>query len=184
MSPGVAAAVTVTVKFCGGGGPLPLLPPQAAGTIAATAIKAHSNHKPRRSFGDFLAIAKLIAESDKHKGQMAAESGPLLSNGTRLAVRFAAFTVRAAVFPGVTDAGEIPHVGAGLGPVTAHDSAMLPANPPCVGKESTSLADPPRCNTRLFAAGEIEKSGGAVTVRSKVVKLFELLESISVAETV
>jgi len=49
MPPGLAAAVTVTVKFYGADGPL-LPQPQAAGKKAATATRAHSSNKPRRSF--------------------------------------------------------------------------------------------------------------------------------------
>ena len=53
--------------------------------------------------------------------------------------RAAAFTVSVALVPGVTDAGEMPHVGMGTGPLTEHASAIVPEKRPCAGNVKASL---------------------------------------------
>ena len=78
------------------------------------------------------------------------------------------FTVSVAVFPGVTELGEMPQVGVGVVPTTEHLRAIAAENRPCAEKVSASLTSPPRFTLRLVVDGLTVKSGGglkfAVTV--------------------
>jgi hypothetical protein len=88
------------------------------------------------------------------------------------------------VFPGVTEFGEIPHVGIGAGPATEHARAIVPEKLPCAGNVKTSLTCPPRFTVRLVAAGVRVKSGVrlkvAVTDWSEFIVTLQFLGSVPV----
>jgi len=102
----------------------------------------------------------------KLSGTIAAKSVPVRPNGGCVvaAVNATAFTVSVALVPGVTNAGEILHVGAGDGPLTEHWSEMLLENPLCVPIVSMSLAWPPRLTPIVGEAGLSVKSGAGLNV--------------------
>jgi len=114
-----------------------LLPPHAADRIVAASMTKCSAHFLRR----FSSKPVTRTHPNNPSGSHAAQKLPARSNdgGVNAAVRFAAFTVSVAVFPGVTDPGEMPHVGVGIGPLTEHASAIVPEKPPCAGNVKTSL---------------------------------------------
>src|SRR5690242_20528753 len=107
-----------------------LLLPHAAGRIVATNIRKHSVHTLRR----FLSKPVAKTQPSSPSGSNDAKNLPLafskLSVGAS-AASAAALIVSVAFAPGVTDAGEMPHVGIGAGPATEHASAIVPVNPPC-----------------------------------------------------
>jgi hypothetical protein len=129
-----------------------------------------SNHNPRRFLDEFLAAMSPKTVKGKQNAKLPAANGRDLDDGARLAVIDAALIVSVAVLPAAIADGEIPHVGAGVGPLTAHFTSRLLVNPPCAPNVSTSLADPPRVSVKLPDCAVIEKS---CTATSRLVLLSE-----------
>ena len=150
-------AVTVTVYVWGIDGPE--LPPPHAADIADIAMASmQSNHNPRRFLDEFLAAISPKTAKGRTNAKVPAANGCELDDGARLAVINAALIVSVAVLAAATVEGEIPHVGAGAGPLTAHFKSRFPAKPPCPPNVRTSLPDPPRATVKLCFSGVIEKS--------------------------
>jgi hypothetical protein len=119
-----------------------------------------------QNFFRFLSKHVVTTRLIKPRGSAVAKSVPARSNGRSLtaAVNAVAFTVSVAFVPGATEAGEMPHVGMGEGPLTEQISATLPENPLCGIMVSTSPACSPRLTLRFCEDGLSVKSGRILNV--------------------
>ena len=167
---GTVVAVTATVNVWESGGPELTPPPHAADIVEMAMASTQSNHRPRRFLDEFLAAISPKTAEGKPNAKVPAANGCELDDGARLVVIDAALIVSVAVLPAATVEGEIPHVGAGVGPLTVHFKSRLLVNPPCAPNVRTSLADPPRVSVKLPDCAVIEKS---CTATSRLVLLSE-----------
>lgn len=159
---GPDVALTVILKFLGGGGPL--FPPHAAGNTLMTSNEEASTQM-RRLRWSFMAARKneRVASAVQYRYINGMWNG---ANGNALAETPEASTVKVAFLPGLTEFGEMPQVGIGPGvvPLTEHASEIAAEKLPCAAKLKTSLILLPACNVRLPTAGVTVKSGAGLNV--------------------
>src|SRR5215467_3999588 len=165
-----AVAVTLTVNCCGVSEAL--LPPQAAGNIETARSSTKTHQFLRCCLRDATTSATPSIDNGMENEHIAPACPSPKAAGIRLLERAGADTLSVADPPAATDAGEIPQVGIGAGPLTEQLRFRLPVNPPCVANVKVSFTEPPRLNMRLVVLGVTEKSC-TVTVR------LELLSEVS-----
>ena len=102
---------------------MPLPPPHATGRSTLTIIKKHNVQVLRRFLSKSISTKPTIPI-----GNNAAWTAVVVLNscGVSAAERLDVFTVSVALPPGVTELGEMPHVGMGSGPLTEQVRAIVP----------------------------------------------------------